>query len=67
MDISQGDVLRASFSGIVGFLIGNYVQQLIFSEALFVGGICFVSYLAGDIIFRHIGATTAYTLGIAPQ
>lgn len=65
MDISQFDVLRAGFSGLVGFLIGNYVQNLVFSEALYVGGICFVSYIAGDLIFRYVGHTTAYTLGIA--
>lgn len=63
--IRGADVIRAGFAGVLGFIIANYLQKLMFSDALYVGGIVFVSVLGGDFLYGYLGPQTAYTLGIA--
>lgn len=60
--LAVSDVIRAGFAGLVGFLIGNYVQKLVFTESLYVGGICFIASLASEYIYAFAGPSTAYTL-----
>jgi uncharacterized protein YraI len=59
--LALSDVVRAGFAGGVGFVLANYVQKLVFSESLIVGGIVFVSALAAEYLYAFAGPSTAYS------